>query len=248
MIPLKATLKYIVVPTCALITTVFLVASMVSAFDSHEHFIEELKEETAEIIALKDLQIVVVQLTMPANDFLIVGNQEDEMKNFEELSGKVELLLAKLKSLKFDYAEEEKYYIVIKKNYQILHDISMEILSSPELRGHPDGGALMEELDHIANEMIFNCSKILLAIEKEIAWINKSALKSQKDLLRTGISSGLIIITLLFVVLIQHVKMSLRLSFNKVIRVGPDKKEAGMDLPIAEAKIQSENRELAESV
>ncbi|MDP2906297.1 MAG: ATP-binding protein [Candidatus Omnitrophota bacterium] len=101
---------------------------------------------------IKDLQLALVQVVMPANDFLIPGGADDESENFKVIDSKVRDLIEKLNRIEFGRTEEKELLNRIEKKYSGTKEIALQIFVIPNAIGNIESGRLMEKMDDIADD------------------------------------------------------------------------------------------------
>ncbi len=134
----------------------------------HELYMHELQEEIEESSLVRDLQLALTRVVMPLNDFLIAGADPNEPENYKALSVKVKALIEKLSELEFDKPEEREFFDHVKKEYQQIEDIALQIFSIHNPIGNPEAGRLMEEVDKIGDDALTNLEKFHLLALKEM--------------------------------------------------------------------------------
>ena len=147
-----------------------------NAADEYEHYVHELQEETVELDLVRNFQLAISGLLMPANDFLILGGDNDEPQNFEILAKRTEGIIEKLENQHYDYAEEQKLATVLKKDYFKIKDLSHQIFAIPDARNSEQAGQLMEEMDEIGKRAIAKAEKLHQAVILEIETYQKKLL------------------------------------------------------------------------
>ncbi|MBW8001993.1 MAG: hypothetical protein FVQ80_08210 [Planctomycetes bacterium] len=198
--------KYITISAITIVLALYCFTLIVIAFDKYKHYVDELREEVEELIALKDLQIDIVKMLMPANDYLITGADDNEAKNLEILSRHTHGRIEQMKGLDLDLAEEKKYYLKIKDDFKKMQELSMLIVSSPELKGHSKGGAMMEELDSIADDILVSTEKLQDAMESELSWLEMGFFESRNNLIESVFLAASITIFFLLAVIVYLVR------------------------------------------
>jgi len=136
--------------------------------DEYENYSSELQEEVGELELVRNFQVAIVSILMPANDFLIFGGDENEPENFKQLAFETEETIKKLDNLKFDYPEEEELFGHLKNHYARIKALSLQIFSFPDARKNEMAGALMEEMDGVGKEAVKEAEQLHQAVRSEI--------------------------------------------------------------------------------
>jgi len=118
----------------------------------HEQAILNQYRELERINLVKDLQLALVKVIMPANDFLIPGGAADELENFKVIDSKVRDLIEKLNRVGFSRTEEKELLNRIEKKYSGIKEIALQIFVIPGAIGNIESGRLMEKMDKIADD------------------------------------------------------------------------------------------------
>ena len=137
-------------------------------FNHHEHHMHELAGEMDKMDLVKSLQLALVEVVMPANDFLIVGRHPNEPDNFKTLSAKVENLIDKLDKLEFRTPEEKELLDHIRKEYFQAKRIALQIFSISSPVGNVEAGRLMEEMDGVAADAAHDADRFHQIVHEEI--------------------------------------------------------------------------------
>jgi len=103
----------------------------------------EMQVEKAELMA--DLKLAISETVMPANDFIITGDQK-YLDDFRKLDRKAELLYKKIKESSLFSVTEKKTVLESATAYQGLKRVSLQILASDPRDAKLPG--LMEEMDY----------------------------------------------------------------------------------------------------
>jgi len=167
-------------------------------FKQHKQEMEEIQDEIVEMDLLRDLQISLSMVVMPANDYLIEGAQINEKENFIVLSAKVEDLISKIEKLEFDKIEEGQLVNHIKAEYTKAKDMALKIFSIPNAVGNKEAGALMEELDSLIDLTISECDQFRKIALQEIEEAEDSW-QRLITLLNTIIFTGVILTVILII-------------------------------------------------
>jgi len=167
-------------------------------FKQHKQEMEEIQDEIVEMDLLRDLQISLSMVVMPANDYLIEGAQINEKENFIVLSAKVEDLISKIEKLEFDKIEEGQLVNHIKAEYTKAKDIASKIFSISNAVGNKEAGALMEELDSLIDLTISECDQFRKIALQEIEEAEDSW-QRLITLLNTIIFTGVILTVILII-------------------------------------------------
>ncbi|OIO33949.1 MAG: hypothetical protein AUJ70_02070 [Candidatus Omnitrophica bacterium CG1_02_40_15] len=127
----------------------------------------KLHKSAEKMQLLKNLQIGLAQVVMPANDFLIPGGSPDEPENFKILSGNVEGLIKKINDIKFGNVEEGRLMKHIEKEYIELKNTALQIFSISDAIGNIEAGKLMEKMDAVADDVIRDAENFSRFIHSE---------------------------------------------------------------------------------
>jgi len=160
----------------------FFTVKFFSILDEYEHFVHELEEEIEELDMVRNFQLAISSILMPANDFLIRGGDNDEPENFKALAAYTESLIGKLEKLHFDYAEEEKLMVILKKDYARIKALSLQIFAIPDARNSKKASRLMEKMDDIADKAIIRAGKLHQAVKYEINTYRKELIGVRESL------------------------------------------------------------------
>ncbi|MBW8002089.1 MAG: HAMP domain-containing protein [Planctomycetes bacterium] len=163
-----------------------------NAADEYEHYVHELQEEIEELDLVRNFQMAISGLLMPANDFLILGGDSREPENFAVLAKHTEGIIGKLENQHYDYAEEQKLATVLKKDYFKIKDLSHKIFAIPDAKNSEQAGRLMEQMDKIGERAIAKAEKLHQAVIFEIDTYKKRLL-----VVRTALNK-LILFAILF--------------------------------------------------
>jgi len=71
-----------------LFTLVFL-----NVYKQHDSYTESIKKEMDELVKVRNIQLALANIVMPANDFLIFGSNKGNIKHFVDLSAEAENLI-----------------------------------------------------------------------------------------------------------------------------------------------------------
>lgn len=140
------------------------------------HGMLDLETAVGQLNALIDLQVSMDRVVMPANDYLITGNFDNENVEFQNITSRVEKEFNRMEGLGLD----RKLVAIIKrakKKYSVLKTKADKIFSIQHPIGNMRGSRLMKEVDSLANHIISDyLDKIgLLAMKRvneRIAFIN----------------------------------------------------------------------------
>jgi len=146
--------KIFIVLSIFLAETLLLVPTFYHFNRSHDRAMSMHRAEDERLDLINSLQLVLGQVIMPANDFLVAGGDLNEPENFKRLDAKANDLIKKIDKLGFETKKESELFDYIKQEYSKINDIAQKIFSIPNAARDPQAGRLMEQLDEIADEAI----------------------------------------------------------------------------------------------
>jgi PAS domain S-box-containing protein len=158
----------------------------------HEHYMHELQKEIEELDLVKSLQLSLIKVVMPANDYLISGGGPNEPDNFRGLSAEVENIIARLDTLEFDEPEARELFNHIKQEYSQVKEIALQIFSIPNAVGNIEAGRLMEKMDKVAHNTVNDAEKFHQFAHHEIEKVEE-AWQTTKNLLNFILSGGVLL-------------------------------------------------------
>jgi len=116
-------------------------------------------EAVGEIKGAADIQVALIQLVMPANDYLITGDPR-ERGRFEQLLARVQGVLARLEEIPFHDAEERQLLEMLRNQVPRMEAISREILALPDPRTNRAPPAKMKALDALGDQAAVAVSRL----------------------------------------------------------------------------------------
>jgi diguanylate cyclase (GGDEF)-like protein len=111
---------------------------------------DETRHVAYEIEHINDLSLSVLQLLMPANDYLSTGNKTEKEK-FVELDAKVTQILGTVNK---EIPHDMEIHRILKENVRKIEDFSNKILSLGNPVGSHVGDIMMYEMDKIGNQTV----------------------------------------------------------------------------------------------
>lgn len=138
---------------------------------SIENSLFHAEEKMTAAFTFQNLQLKLSQILMPANDYLITGDR-DEIKGFTELEAELLILLDQLRGNSTVDEAQINFLSYIETNFVDLKKVAEIIFSLNASARASQGGALMEEMDSIGDQLIdeagFQAEKIRSEAEQEI--------------------------------------------------------------------------------
>lgn len=167
----------------------------------HEQTIHKQYSELEKMSIVKDLQLALTQMVMPANDYLISGGAPNEPENFKIIDLKTRDLIEKL-NISSD-TEEKQLLNHIEKQCSKIKEIVLQIFAIPNTIGNVEGGRLMEKMDKVADDALRDAEMFYKFVQQDMekAEIEMRGVKVFFDLtILAGILSnvGLILFGLFF--------------------------------------------------
>jgi PAS domain S-box-containing protein len=126
----------------------------------------EILDESIKHAAIQNLKLSFQQILMPANDYLIHGNQI-EKSHFERLLKEVKTQIDEYHEFFWDNREKILLF-KIESSLNELEAIARDIFQFDNPIRHPEGSVIMEEMDAIANTTIGFMDEVLLAEAAEM--------------------------------------------------------------------------------
>jgi len=123
-------------------------------------------EVVAEIDASADLQVAVVQLAMPANDYLITGEPREREK-FERRLARVREILARTATA-FGDPEERRLLEAVRDQVARMEALSQEILALPNPRADTSAPLKMKALDQLGDDATALLTRIHEVAHREV--------------------------------------------------------------------------------
>jgi CHASE3 domain sensor protein len=138
-------------------------------FRALEDSVRAIQAEIAtELRAAADLQLALVRLVTPANDYLITGDPAGR-GDFERLLAEARRALGRLDGMHVEHPEERRVLQAIRQHLPRMEGLSREILAHPDPRRDPALPARMKALDRLADEAAALLGQFRAAAEREVA-------------------------------------------------------------------------------
>lgn len=197
---------------------IFLVNSWL--FDMSFENVWESNGESHELIKrqqlISKLEISLLQVIMPGNDYLITGDKV-EKKIFEQLNRKVLNNFDEIKRLHL--TEDERNTLdTLHKEYLEVAAISQKILTIQDPSASPEGGLLMEEMDAKADALIDKTDVYYQNISEKID-DHVAMLEAERNKFHSLIVAFLIITILLSVLMALVLGKSIGKSTRSILEV-----------------------------
>jgi PAS domain S-box-containing protein len=125
------------------------------------------KEAVVEMKGAADLQVSVLQLVMPANDYLITGDPA-ERGEFERRLARAREVLARLEQVHLGHPEERRVLAEVRARLSGMEAASREILAVADPRRDSSLVGKMKALDEAGNEVAAALDRFREASEREI--------------------------------------------------------------------------------
>src|SRR3972149_9910693 len=139
------------------------------ALSQRLHSIEQ--EVTQEIEGVTDLQLAILQLVMPANDYLVTGDPR-EREEFERRLAQARGALARMESFSLQDPKARQLLGAIGAQVSQIETLSREILAVPDPRAdhsaHAAAHAKMKALDRLGDEAAAGLSPLREIEHREI--------------------------------------------------------------------------------
>ncbi|MBW8001800.1 MAG: sensor histidine kinase [Planctomycetes bacterium] len=213
--------------------------------DEYENYSTELQEEVEELELVRNFQVAIVSILMPANDFLILGGDEDEPGNFRQLALETEETIKNLDKLKFDYPEEEELFGHLKNHYAKIKALSLRIFTFPDARNNKVAGALMEEMDGVGKEAVIEAEQLHQAVRSEID-IYEIKLKEVRESLNKVLLGGVLFNIVFVLGCLIYFRRSVYLPIASLHKAALQLGQGNLDARV-QTKDKSEIGELAKS-
>ncbi|HLE44013.1 MAG TPA: hypothetical protein VJB36_08360, partial [Methylomirabilota bacterium] len=110
--------------------------------------VDAMREEVvADLRVAANLQVALLNLLMPANDYLSTGDPA-ERDRFEQRLARVHEILARLEGVHAQHgAEERQLFAAVRRELLQIEALSRQILAVPDPRGDQVAAATMRALD-----------------------------------------------------------------------------------------------------
>jgi len=138
----------------------------IKSINQLEGISNEILDESIKHAAIQNLKLNFQQLLMPANDYLIHGNQVEKL-HFERLIKEVKAQIDVCREFSWENREQILLF-KFESNLTELEAIARDIFQFENPIGHPEGAVMMEEMDAIADRTIGIMDDALLAEEEEM--------------------------------------------------------------------------------
>ena len=130
--------------------------------------VQAIENEVAfQIEGIANLQLAMVQLVMPANDYLITGDPTERVE-FEQRLARVYESLARAETIVFRDQEEERLFKAVRGQVPQIEALSREILAIPDPRVNRALPAKMKALDRVSDEVAVTLGRIREIALREI--------------------------------------------------------------------------------
>lgn len=198
------------------ITVILLIALGVSSYYSL-HKVQEgvmvLHDHADELETAGDLQLFASQVVMPANDYIIVGDEKYK-EEFKELSKKLEDQIAKIEAI--DLTQEEKNALnKAKKHFEGIKQKSAEIFALNIKGVNIRAAKLMEDMDYkYASGIIEETEKL-----HEIIRAHLDEKVDELNVLKSTVNTLIIIMALLGILLAGFLGVIITRSITSPIRI-----------------------------
>ncbi len=150
------------------------------------------KEAVVEMKSAADLQVAVVRLVMPANDYLLTGDPAERGEFEWRLAGTREAL-ARLEQAHLMHPEERRALGEVRGRLGAIETISREILAVPDPRRGPSLIGAMKELDRAGDEVTATLNRFRQANEREIEEESEQAVVLVRRV--SGLGLGLLVLS-----------------------------------------------------
>lgn len=199
---------------------VLIIIFLVNSWYFHISF-ENVLESNGESHALikkqqliSKLEISLLQVIMPGNDYLITGDQR-EKKAFEQLNLEVLNNFDQLENL-FLTEDERHTLATLHKEYLEVAVISQKILSLQDPVASPEGGLLMEEMDAKADALIDKTDVYYQNISEKIDE-HVAILKAEETKFHSLITGFLILSAVLSILMVLILGKSIGKSTRSIL-------------------------------
>ena len=176
----------------AIVILISLIATIgIRSINQLEGVSKEIMDESIKHTALQKLKLNFQQILMPANDYLIHGNQV-EKSHFESLLKDVKTQMDVCS--KYSWDNDGKIFIFKFENSLIeLEALARDIFQLDNPIGHPEGMLLMEKMDAIADRILGVIDEVLVAEVEEMKEHIQTSQTTDIKTSRTLIIMGLFI-------------------------------------------------------
>lgn len=145
--------------TLCLFIVLLVILILEYTFYQHKHTtksINNILNYQNDLELTSQLELALSKVIMPANDYLIHGDEE-ERDTFEDLDAEVNRLFEMLEGIHYparSMLEEREMFSSLKSQYASLKNLSEKIFRLPSPSGNTEGARLMEEMDLLAYNML----------------------------------------------------------------------------------------------
>ena|GEM_PF-5697030 len=151
------------------------------------------------------------QVLMPANDYLVSGDQV-EVKNFEELASRVEENIKTLDEM--SYNQQEKTIVKeIQESWKSIKPVALQILAIPSPIGNVVGANMMEKMDAESDRAAEGIEKLEQLYEKQMT---KNQQKSEEN--KRKIILGFVIMNIILLLIILGSGYYIRTKISQPLR------------------------------
>ncbi|OGI02646.1 MAG: hypothetical protein A2Y25_03140 [Candidatus Melainabacteria bacterium GWF2_37_15] len=232
---MKITHKFSLIGILAVAIIVIIQLISYNSFNNYNKQFDFFTKQVAITKEITDTRLMLEQILMPSNDYLITGNPA-ERENFNKLVIELENKFETL-SKKLDDERLIKLIDQLKQKWSIIKSKAIEILNIKDPVGNAKGAQMMEDMDAITEDAVL----IIESLDKIINEDQNSVKKVGQEILFIFIGLSIAtIIGIIFAVLIFRDAMK---KLNKIIT---DMSESSNLLTSASNQLSTSSMELAE--
>ena len=131
--------------------------------------VDAMREEVvADLRVAANLQVALLNLLMPANDYLSTGDPA-ERDRFEQRLARVHEILARLEGVHAQHgAEERQLFAAVRRELLQIEALSRQILAVPDPRGDQVAAATMRALDQLGERAAADLDRVRQISEREM--------------------------------------------------------------------------------
>ena len=249
----KIVIKHIAFPVIIIFAFFCALDVNIKTFNKHRKLIKDIDKQAEEIFLIHNVEINVIKLLMSPKDFLLIADKNEEAKNFKALSYRTQETIKLLSKNHFDYIEQEYYYVLIKRGYAELNDLSMQAFSSENGMENSDIKLLVKQMNDVAENIVLNCDKMKSMMRDELGWLKNKISKTERFIFISGIFTASIMTLFLLVFVIPVFRQGCNLLFGAIHTKASNKSNENDKFAPSSDTVESdsrevENRELAESI
>lgn len=177
---------------------VFLVFMVVflNFFNQQSHYLQQFNQETSRLEVIRQLQLKLVAVLMPVNDFLIAGSDPHEAENFMAQSAALEQLFKTVAPWSGHDPAGKALVDHIQIEYLEIKETALKIFSITNAVGDPEAGRLMEIMDE-AGDHVIRDSEALFARSYEDLLKTQADWERAERVLKRVIAGGILCYVLL---------------------------------------------------